>query len=95
LSVHGDSIYGTRAGTIRPPADGSAVSTCKDETHYVHVLDYLSDCVALRDVPDELAKAALVKDGSPVDFVRPGETAVLTIQPQQREEADTVIRLER
>jgi alpha-L-fucosidase len=95
LNVHGDSIYGTRAGTIPPAANGSTVSTCKGEAHYIHVLDYVSDSVTLRDVPGDVTKAVLVKDGSPVDLVRRGEDIVLTIRPHQRDDADTVIRLER
>ena len=60
----------------------------------IHVLDYVSDCVTLRDVPTQLARAALLKDGSPLRLTRRGENMFLTIPPQQRDEADTVIRLE-
>lgn len=95
LHAHGDSIYGTRAGVIPPAVNGSCVSTCAGETHYIHVLDYVSDSVILRDVPADVSRAFLLKDGSPVKFVRRGENTVLTIQPHQRDPMDTVIRLER
>lgn len=67
---------------------------CAGDTHYIHVLDYVSDCVTLRDVPTQLTKAALLKDGSPVKLTWREENPILTILPQQRNEADTVIRLE-
>ena len=95
LSVHGASIYGTRAGVIPPAPDGTTVSTSTGETHYVHILDYVSDCVMLRDIPAQVTRATLLKDGSPVKLTPHGENAFLTILPQQRDEADTVIRLER
>jgi alpha-L-fucosidase len=95
LSVHGESIYGTRAGVILPAMNGSSVSTANGDVHYIHVLDYVSDAVTLRDVPADVTKAFLLKDGSPVQWTRRGENMILTIQPHQRDEVDTVIRLER
>jgi len=95
LSVHGDSIYGTRAGVIPPATNGSSVSTTNGKTHYIHVLDYVSDSVTLRDVPADVTKAVLLKDGSPVKLTHRGENTVLTILPHQRDGANTVIRLER
>jgi len=95
LAVHSESIYSTRAGVIPAASDGSIVSTCKGETHYVHVLDYVSDCITLRDVPAEVTKATVLKDGSSVKLTTREEDTVLTIPPQQRDPADTVIRLEK
>ena len=95
LVVHGESIYGTRVGRIPPTADGATVSTCKDGTHYLHVLDYISDCVSLQGVPYGVAQATSVKDGSPIKSRASGENLILTIEPQQRDSTDTVIRLER
>ena len=95
LSVYGDSIYGTRAGVIPTAPNGLSVSTMNGQTHYVHVSDYVSDAVTLRDAPTNLTKAFSLKDGSPVKLTRRDENVVLTILPQQRDEVDTVIRLER
>jgi alpha-L-fucosidase len=95
LALHGDSVYGSRAGVIPPAINGSSVSTCKGESHYVHVLDYVSDCLTLREMPAGLRKATLLKDGSPVKLTRRGENVVITIPPDQRDGADTVIKLER
>jgi alpha-L-fucosidase len=95
LSLHGESVYRTRAGAIPPAVDQSYVSTCNVETHYVHVLDYVSDCVTLRGVPVGLTNASLLKDGSQVKSTIRGENLVITVPPHQRDESDTVIRLER
>jgi alpha-L-fucosidase len=94
LEVHGDSIYSTRTGAIPPASDGLSVSTCKGESHYVHVLGYISDCVMLCGVPAEVTRVILLKDGSSVKLTTRGENTVLTILPHQRDWADTVIRLE-
>jgi hypothetical protein len=75
--------------------NGVSVVTCKGERDYLHVLKYVSDSVTLRDVPQNITKAIVLKDGSPVKLVRRGENTVLTIRPQQRDQADTVIRLEK
>jgi alpha-L-fucosidase len=93
LAVYGDSIYGTRAGVI--PPNGPAVSTSKGQAHYIHVLDYISDCVTLRGVPAEGSKAVSLKDGSPVKLTTKYENVILTVLPGQRDLADTVIRLEK
>ena len=95
LSLHGESVYGTRAGIIPLAINGSSVSTSKGETHYIHLLDYVSDCVTLRDVPADGTKATLLKDGSSLKLVRQAENMVITIPPDQRDSADTVIKLEK
>ena len=95
LRANGDSVYGTRAGLIPSAANGTIVSTCNDDTQYVHVLEYVSDCVTLPRVPVGLTKATLLKDGSQVKSTIRGENLVITIPPHQRDEADTVIQLER
>ena len=95
LGVHGDSVYGTQAGIILPTSDGSTVSTHQDGKHYVHALQYISDCVILRDVPVDVTSATLLRDGSPVKLTTKDENIVLTILPRQRDVTDTVIRLER
>jgi alpha-L-fucosidase len=93
LAVYGDSIYGTRAGVIPPASEGSSVSTHKGGTHYLHLLDYVSDSVTLRDMPVEVSRATLLRDGSPVKLTARGENVVLTLSPEQRDPADTVICL--
>ncbi len=94
LDVYGESIYETRAGVISVSSNGLTVSTCKDETHYVHVLEYISDCVALNGAPANVTEATLLKDNSSVKLTIRGNNIILAVQPHQRDLADTVIRLE-
>ena len=75
--------------------NGLSVSIPNGETHYIQVLDYVSDSVTLLDVPADVRRAVMLKDGSLVKLTRRGENTILTIPPHQRDEADTVIRLER
>ena len=94
LNIYGDSVYGARAGVIPPASDGAIVNTCSGETHYVHILDYVSDCVTLVDVPPGIMKAALLKDTTSLNVTAGAEKLIITIPPHQRDLADTVIRLE-
>ena len=95
LAVHGESVYGTQAGIIPPTGEGSTVSTYRDGKHYVHALQYISDCVMLRDMPVDVTRATMLRDGSPGKLTTKGENIVLTIPPHQRDTMDTVICLER
>jgi alpha-L-fucosidase len=91
LKTNGKSVYGTRAGIIPPTA--VSVSTRKGDTHYVHVLDYISDCVLLTDVPDSVTRAHLLQSGEAVEMARQGNLLRLTIPEEQRSPYDTVVAL--
>jgi alpha-L-fucosidase len=92
LSIYGEAIYGTRAGVIPPTT--SVVSTRKGNIHYVHLLDYISDCVLLKNVPENLTNASLVKDGTHVKMERKADKVILTVPLEQRDDFDTVIKLD-
>jgi len=94
LRLNGEAIHGTRAGLIPPTPDGVAVSTRRGDTHYVHVLNYVSDCVRLPGVPESGTRATLVKDGSRVKMTRAGDGVMLTIPAEQRDPLNTVVRLD-
>ena len=100
LKVNGDSVYGTRAGAI--PMTATTVSTRKGDTHYVHILDYVSDWVTLTNVPEGVTKAHLLRDGSAVEtewmeknhFVGQKEDKFTLYVPEhQRDAFDTVVVL--
>jgi len=91
LKLNGVSIYGTRAGCIPPSAD--IVSTSRGDVHYAHLLNYVSDTVALAQVPETVQKARLVRDGSPLAFERDGAALRITIPETLRDPFDTVIEL--
>jgi alpha-L-fucosidase len=91
LSVNGESIYGTRAGKVLPTAD--MVSTCNGDTHYIHLLNYVSDCVKLKGFAGNTHEARLLHTGAPVKSSTKGDSLVLTIPPSARSSFDTVIKL--
>jgi alpha-L-fucosidase len=91
LKQNGESVYGTRAGAIPPTA--ITVSTRKGDTHYVHVLEYLSDSVKLTDVPESITKARLLTSGVTIPIERQDGKVVLTIPKANRDPFDTVVVL--
>ncbi|MAS34705.1 MAG: alpha-L-fucosidase [Anaerolineaceae bacterium] len=91
LQANGESIYGTRAGVIEPTA--SAVSTRNGDTHYVHLLDYISDSVTLAGVPDSVNAAHLLVSGDAVPMERTDKGVVITVPAAQRDPLNTVVVL--
>lgn len=90
MKRNGESIYGTRAGKIAASAD--TVSTSKGDVHYVHALNYVSDCVKLKGVTGNY-QATLLSDGSPIPCVQKDDVLVLTIPAEQRDPIATVVKL--
>jgi alpha-L-fucosidase len=91
LKKHGEAIYATRAGVIHGPG---VISTLRADTHYVHVLDYVSDYARLSGVPKGFQSAALL-DGTPVKMFSKDEETVLVIPEELRDLYCTVVMLKR
>jgi alpha-L-fucosidase len=91
LAVNGESIYGTRAGAIAPTA--TTVSTCNGDTHYVHLLDAISDEVKLSGVPTTVTQARLLRDGATINLERRDDKLVLIVPEEKRDPIDTVVVL--
>jgi alpha-L-fucosidase len=91
LAANGESVYGTRAGVIEPSA--VAVSTRRGDTHYVHLLDHISDTVTLTGVPDSVTSARLLRDGLEVSLERQDGKVLLTVPEDQRDPLNTVVVL--
>ncbi|MCW5845481.1 MAG: alpha-L-fucosidase, partial [Caldilinea sp.] len=66
LAQNGDGIYYTRAGAIPPTR--ATVSTRRGDRHFIHVLDYVSDCVILAGVPEHIRHARLVASGRALEI---------------------------
>ena len=90
LATNGAAVYGTRAGKLAPSAD--VVSTSKGDIHYIHVLNYVSDCITLKGLSGNY-QATLRRDGSPVKSAVKDDALVLTIPPEQRDPINTVVVL--
>jgi alpha-L-fucosidase len=91
LKTNGESVYGTRAGVIPPTA--VAVSTSKGDTHYIHILADVSDCVTLTGVPASVKQARLLHNGAEVQIERQDDKFILCVPEDQRVPFDTVVVL--
>jgi len=91
LQPNGEAIYGTRAGLIPPTK--STVSTRRGDTHYLHILDDISDDVALTGVPESVSQARLLHDGSAVKLTRKADQTILNVPESVRSAFDTVVVL--
>lgn len=94
LGAHGEAIYGTRPGTIEAPPASPVVTTRRGETHYIHILDNVSDCIRLSDVPASLLSAALLNNYAPVKLAREDKQVILTLPSEERRSDVTVVRLD-
>jgi alpha-L-fucosidase len=91
MSTYGESIYGTRGGPISPRPWG--VTTQKDGTVYVHVLDWDDEVLPL-PLDADIDKATLMFNGKSVAFDRADSGYFLKLPDDARSGPVTVIRLE-
>lgn len=90
LARNGTAIYGTRAGSFIPTTD--AVTTRRDNTHYVLVLND-AQTVTLQGAPPAGLNAQLLTDGTPVTITRNGNAITLTLPTAGRDSLATVVVL--
>jgi len=91
LKLNAASIYHTRAGAI--PMTEAAVSTRRDSTQYIHVLDYVSDCIVLHGMPDTVSQARLLRDRTPLTMKRQENKTIISVPPEAYDPYDTVIEV--
>lgn len=91
LEHNGESVYGTRGGPLPPSSWGA--TTQRDGKIYVHVMDWQGDLLALSKLP-AVKSARVLTSGAAVEVTRLKEGIVLHL-PQTRDEADTVLVLEK
>jgi alpha-L-fucosidase len=89
LKQYGQSIYGTRGG---PYWGIGCVSTRKDETVYLHVLDWRDDRVLLPKLPAKILSHKVLTGGTAA-IRQTEEGMVITVPPEHRRELDTIIAL--
>jgi alpha-L-fucosidase len=91
LKIHGESIYGTRQGLIHPSRQ--TVSSNKDGVHYIHILQYLSDCIRLEGVPQSINSAVLLSEEKTLATQSKDGKLGICIPPDLRDPYDTVVVL--
>jgi alpha-L-fucosidase len=91
LRQNGDSIYSTRAGRLPPTVN--TVSTQRGSTYYVHVLDYVSDCVSLQGLPDTIKEARLLRNGIQLEMYTLDGRTMIALPADHYDPFDTVIEL--
>ncbi|MCZ4224230.1 alpha-L-fucosidase [Pedobacter rhodius] len=92
LNVYGESIYGTKAGFIKPQSWGSI--TQKENKLYIHILEAKNASVLLAKFPfKKISKAYLLKDGKPVKYSLKNSSAEIQTNFSNNE-IDNVIVLE-
>lgn len=91
LELNGQSIYGTTKTNAAPTQ--ATVSTGHGDVQYLHVLDYVSDCVTIRDSTGSITQARLLRDGTPREIERHGRAITFTIPLEGHDPFDTVVAL--
>jgi alpha-L-fucosidase len=92
LKQYGDSIYGTRGGPIASGPWG--VTTQRNSTIYVHILDWNQPVLALAGTPRPVRSARWLRDGGSIESSLVKGGLVLRLPETRPEEVDRVIVLE-
>jgi len=91
LRKYGESIYGTRGGPFK--TTGGLASTYRDNTIYVHILDWPGDTITLPALPKRVTDASLLTGGS-VSVRQTQDTLEIQVPAGSRQEIDTIVKLE-
>lgn len=89
---YGPTIYGTRAGILPPQEWG--VTTQKNGTQYLHILDAKEDTLFIRDFPGQLESAKLYKNGRQIKFKQIPEGVFLYLDDIDLSAVDTVVEMQ-
>ena len=91
LDEYGDSIYGTRNGPIEPGPWG--VSTAKQDTVYLHVLNWNDSILALQALNLEVKEARLLRNQAEVPFQIIDQALLVTLPTRPADLIDEVVIL--
>ena len=91
LAKYGDTIYGTRGGPWTPTR--SIASTRRGKSIFLHVLNWNDENVTLPNIPAKVRRAKVLTGGQ-VEFQQQGGKLVVSVPPANRQEIDTIIRLD-
>lgn len=91
LAKHGESIYGTRGGPWKPSR--TFASTRRGNRVYLHVFSWNGDQIELPAIPAKVERASVLTGGE-AQVRAEGDKLVVRVAPADRQEIDTVIRLD-
>ena len=91
LGRYGETIYGTRGGPFPPGPWGA--STSKQNTVYVHVLQWEKDRLILPAIRSRIIASSALTGGTP-HVRQTGENIEISMPPAQRQEIDTIVVLQ-
>lgn len=91
LELHGESIYGTRGGPVKPQEWGA--TTQKGNTVYVHVLDHEGGTLEIKGFEAKIKSARFFDDDSEAKVKKTKEGIILTLPKEKLQDIDTVIVL--
>lgn len=91
LRLHGESIYGTRGGPVKPSM--TVATTRRDRSIYVHVLRWLEEEIVLPPLPRRLV-ASRALTGGPLVARQTSDGIRLSLPAAHRQKIDTILRLD-
>lgn len=91
LNEYGKSIYATRGGPFKP--GGWGASTYKDNTIYIHVLNWQEDTLTLPPIPKKIIANSVMSGGN-VKVKQTKEAVEISVSKPYQRELDTIIVLE-
>ncbi len=91
LAEYGDAIYRTRGGPWKPTK--SLASTRRDKSIFLHVFKWDGDSVTLPGLPAKVQRAEALTGGR-AEFQQQSDKLVVSIPRANRQEIDTIIRLD-
>lgn len=91
LEKYGESIYGTRAGPFKPGDFG--VSTCKEKTIYLHILNWPGDTLDLPEIPAKIVRGVALTGGAVTVKQVDGRISI-SLTACSRQPVNTVVKLE-
>jgi alpha-L-fucosidase len=91
LELHGESIYGTRKGPVKPQEWGA--TTQKGNMVYIHVLDHPGGKLEISGYTPKLKSATFFGDGSEVEVKKSKTGITLTLPEEKLQDVDTIIVL--
>ena len=90
LKKYGHTIYGTRGGPFKNGTWGA--STYKDDTIYVHVLNWPADTLTLPPIPKKIIASSVLTGGT-ITVKQTTEAIEISVLQAHRRELDTIIEL--